>query len=123
MPRESGPGDTPVQPGPLLAAISYKPGWTFKIAGPGNRYWCVFARTPDSLRPETERTTQHQFEIPEALNARDLLRWAFEHLLLAELHEAGEFFTVDGHRPFFPHHQDQGSPYERVERWESTPWA
>ena len=42
--------------------------------------------------------------------------------LQAELHEAGEFFELGGHRPFFPNHQDEGSPYERVERWESTPW-
>lgn len=118
--QSSGPG---YDPGPLLASLAYKPGWTFKVAGPLGRYLCVFATTPDSGAPDRQRTTQHQFEIPPGLTVRDLIRWAFECLLLAELHEAGEFFTVDGHRPFFPHHQDQGSPYERVERWESTPWA
>lgn len=46
----------------------------------------------------------------------DLIRWAFDQLLLVERHEAGEFFTVDGARPFFPHHQLEGSPYVLVDR-------
>lgn len=104
----------------LIARIGYKPGWQFKLAGPENRYLCVFARTPDSLRPECERITQHQFLLPDGIgrDERDFARWVFECLLLCEQHEAGEFFAVDGFRPFFPHHQDEGSPYDRVERWE-----
>lgn len=96
--------------------LAYKPGWTFKVAGPLGKFLCVYATTPDSLNPSRTRTTQHQFEIPD-IAGRDLVRWVFGCLLQAEQHEAGEFFTVDGHRPFFPHHQDEGSPYELVERW------
>jgi len=107
----------------LVAALSYKPGWVFKVGGPGHRFMCVFATTPDSLDPARVRTTQHMFELPsEPVTWPEFARWAFDRLLEAELHEAGEFFTLAGHRPFFPHHQDEGSPYERVERWESTPW-
>jgi hypothetical protein len=108
-----------VSPAPaLVAALSYKPGWSFKAGGPEGRFLCVFARTPDSMRPGCERTTQHMFKFPApAMERREFARWAFECLLKAELHEAGEFFTMAGHRPFFPHHQDEGDPYERVERW------
>lgn len=103
-----------------VAGLAYKPGWTFKRGGPGSRYLCVFATTPDSLAPHRTRTTQHMFEIPDDITAEEWPRWVFDHLLLAELHEAGEFFEVDGFRPFFPHHQDEGSPYELVER--TAPW-
>jgi hypothetical protein len=100
----------------IVETLRYKPGWTFKIAGPMGRLLCVFARTPDSHHPERARATQHQFDIPELPDRTSALRWVFDCLLLAELHEAGEFFEVDGFRPFYPHHQDEGSPYELVER-------
>lgn len=104
----------------LVSRLAYKPGWTFKVAGPLGRYLCVFARTPDSQHPGCERTTQHMFEIPDRLvNERSAVRWVFDQLLLCELHEAGEFLAVDGRRPFYPHHQDEGSPYDLVERSES----
>lgn len=106
-----------------VSRLAYKPGWTFKRGGPLGRYLCVFAYTPDSGAPERNRRTQHMFNIPEDLDDdHAAARWVFECLLLVELHEAGEFFAVDGQRPFFPHHQDEGSPYELVDRWETITW-
>lgn len=103
----------------LVSRLAYKPGWTFKIAGPLGGYLCVFARTPDSHHPDHQRTTQHMFEIPAGLiDVRTATRWIFDQLLLCELHEAGEFLAVDGRRPFYPNHQDEGSPYDLVERSE-----
>jgi hypothetical protein len=104
----------------LVASLRYKPGWSFKIAGPHSRYLCVFATTPDSHSPTRERCTQHQFQLlDDYKDERAFYRWVFDCLLLCELHEAGEFFTANGHRPFYPNHQDEGSPYELVERWET----
>jgi hypothetical protein len=106
----------------LVASIRYKPGWSFKIAGPHGQSLCVFARTPDALHPDRERTTQHMFAIPDwDTDGRAPARWIFDCLLLCELHEAGEFFEANGTRPFYPHHQDEGSPYELVDRTEN-PW-
>lgn len=102
----------------IVAALAYKPGWRFKLGGPLNRYLCVFATTPDSHAPTRERTTQHMFELPD-LDGRDFARWVFDRLLDAERHEAGEFFQIDGFRPFYPNHQGE-DPYVHVERWEPT---
>jgi hypothetical protein len=68
------------------------------------------------MAPARTRTTQHLFEVPAE---GDLVRWAFERLVDCERHEVGEFFTVNGQRPFFPHHQDEGSPYVLVDRREA----
>jgi len=103
----------------VVASLSYKPGWTFKLGGPKARYLCVFATTSDSNNPARERTTQHMFEVPEVEGPADQLRWIFARLLDVERHEAAEFFAVSGHRPFYPNHQDEGSPYAHVERWEN----
>lgn len=97
-------------------AIGYKPGWSFRRGGPGNRFLCVMATTPDSLAPERQRCTQHMWPIPDGLDRMGFARWLFARLLDAERHEAAEFLAVDGHRPFWPHHQDEGDPYEPVER-------
>ena len=100
--------------------LSYKPGWTFKIGGPLGRYLCVYASTIDSQDRSSTRLTQHMFEIPanDFPDEHTAARWIFDQLLLCELHEAGEFFEVDGFAPFFPNHQDEGSPYELVNRWD-----
>lgn len=105
----SAAGTTPAA---LIAALRYKPGWAFKLGGPDSRFFCVFATTPDSHHPERVRTTQHMFELPDQVTPR----WLFDRLGDCDLHERGEFFEIDGHRPFYPHHQDEGSPYELVER-------
>lgn len=108
------------------ARLSYRPGWSIKVAGPGGRYLCVMAVTADSQVPGRTRHTQHLFCLdgtdthpPVPDGERDAVRWVFDRLLQVERHEAAEFFTVDGAAPFFPYHGD-GSPYEHVERWETT---
>jgi hypothetical protein len=104
-------------PAELISRLRYKPGWQFRLGGPLDRYLCVFATTPDSSKPG-ERCTQHMFEIPDVLDEHEFYRWVFARLLECERHEAGEFFQVGDRRPFYPNHQDAGSPYELVERWE-----
>ena len=106
-----------------VAALTYKPGWRFRLGGPLNRYLCVFATTTDSSDTSRERCTQHMFEIPAGLNGPAFFRWAFDRLLDCERHEAAEFFRVNGHAPFYPNHQDEGSPYAHVERSITWPCA
>lgn len=104
----------------FVASLAYKPGWRFKLAGPHTRWLCVYALTANSQAPDRDRLTQHQFEFPDPLpDHRELCRWVYARLLEVERHECAEFLTVGGFRPFFPNHNDEGSPYEHVERWES----
>lgn len=104
----------------FVSSLSYKPGWTFKLAGPGSRFLCVYALTVDSQNPSRDRLTQHQFEIPAGVDQKVLCRWVLDQLLKIERHEACEFLRVDGRALFFPiHNTDEGSPYEHVERWET----
>ena len=100
------------------ARLGYKPGWRFKVAGPGGRFLCVYSDTLESRGREARRLTQHQFEFPADgfTDDRDAARWVLDCILLAEQHEACEFLTLDGVAVFWPHHQDEGSPYEIVER-------
>ena len=102
-----------------IAGLGYKPGWAFKRGGPGGGYLCVFARTPDSLDPARERTTQHMFKIPAEIDEPGFGRWVLDCVLLAEQHEACEFLSFGGVRRFWPHHQDEGDPYELVDRMSS----
>jgi hypothetical protein len=99
-----------------LPPLGYKPGWRFRLGGPGNRFLCVFARTPDSLAPERERITQHMREIPDGMDDREFARWVRDFLLDVERHECCEFLQVDGRRPFFPGHGDD-DPYAHTEHW------
>lgn len=105
----------------LVGRLAYKPNWSFRIGGPDRGFLCAFATNMDSIHPPHERTTQHMFALPsEPMSEHDAARWVFARLLEAELHEAGEWFALDGFRPFFPHHQDEGSPYELVDRWRTS---
>lgn len=70
--------------------------------------------TADSLAPGRERVTQHMFELPD--EPVDLGRWLLDRLLEAERHEACEFLSIGGVRRFWPNHQDEGNPYEIVDR-------
>ena len=103
----------------FISSLSYKPGWRFRLGGPHNSCLCVFSHTPDSLIPAKDRFTQHQFPFPDPIpDERELCRWVRDRLVQVERHETCEALSFDGKRPFWPHHQDEGSPYEDVERWE-----
>lgn len=105
-------------PAELAPRLNYKPGWAFKAGGPDGQYLCVMVASLDSSNPSNYRNTQHMREVPGGLGPMALARWVFAFVLDIERHEAGEFFAVEGHKPFFPNHQDEGDPYAYVERWD-----
>jgi hypothetical protein len=103
----------------VLPTVTYKPGWAFRLGGPLGQFVCIHAATVDSNDHARTRSTQHMFELPvEVTDEPAFVRWLFDRLLLCEQHEAGEFFKVAGFARFYPHHQDQGSPYDLVDHQE-----
>jgi hypothetical protein len=96
----------------LLRRFTYKPGWRFKIAGdyedpprpPGPGAIQVTFQAPDAYHPKRVVPIISVIAIPDQPEDEDrLARWLFDRILDIERHEAGEWFVIDGRRPFDPH--------------------
>lgn len=90
----------------LLERLTYRPGWTFTLDDRGGQPTLVIRGVcPDAYRPGRTIATRGCFPIDATLRDELALRsWVFERLLEMEHHEAGEFFVVDGERPYAPAH-------------------
>lgn len=109
----------------LVRHLQYKPGWTLELTeyanegGPWHRWLRVYVQTPDSLTG-APTTIIHQIAVPDLRELppgppgtpeRFWRRWLLNRLIGIETHEACEFFTVDGVKPFFPPHEPGVDPY------------
>lgn len=68
----------------------------------------------NTYKPEEGRTyrVRHLFPVPPAsFNRRSWQRWLFDRYVDVLRHEAGEWFKVDGKRPYAPHHGPGEDPY------------
>ena len=111
----------------LVKRVSYRPGWTFKLAdidrGQGSAGLTLVITTSgyDSYHPERGENygVNHYMPVPPAaFDARSWQRWLFDQLLLVERHEAMEFFAVHDSpgsehavRPYAPSHGFGQDPY------------
>lgn len=98
-----------------LTKIRYKPGWHFFVEMIRNEpNLTISTTTQDSYHPEVDDYhTAHHFVVPNdvVMNEKELNRWVFDCILLVELHEAMEFFQVDGMRPYAPIHSRAAGTY------------
>lgn len=101
----------------VVAAAAYKPGWRIgfvddaEVSGYDGRLRVV-ARTLDSRSPAHPVVVEHWITVPDGDRDDDRwARWLLDQLVKIETHEACEFFTVDGHRPFYPCHGLDDDPY------------
>jgi hypothetical protein len=115
----------------MVAKLAYKDGWEFELSDPlytpdasrfepmrVRRYLRVRARCTDSV---TGKPTEiiHQIAVPwmveeappDEAKERFLRRWLLDAIIGIERHEACEFFTLDGAKPFFPPHEPGSDPY------------
>ena len=60
---------------------------------------------------ETYRVHHYMPVPPAAYDRRSWQHWLLEQCLLVERHEACEFFTVDGDKPYAPNHGPGNTPY------------
>lgn len=102
----------------IVGLLSYKAGWVFSLEhldrGQGSigLTFCILIDTPDSYNPERHRRVMHYMPVPPAAyDDRSWRRWVFDQIMLVELHEAMEFFQVDGERPYAPSHGPGNDPY------------
>lgn len=112
----------------LVARSTCKPGWAFRLRTENGALRLVIsvegpdASTvkpgPDLWVPSSEAddrhilTVSHFFPVPAATyNEPTWRRWIFERCRGVENHELGEWFRVDGERPFAPLHGPGEDPY------------
>jgi hypothetical protein len=97
----------------LVAKVTCKPGWKFSLVREENALRLVIAVTgADAAEPEQELTVRHFFPVPQAsYNEKTWRRWIFERCRGVENHELGEWFRIDGERPFAPTHGPGEDPY------------
>jgi len=95
-----------------LAVVAYKPGWAISLSDRDHLH--IEIPTLDSGDYRT-RTIDHVFGVPAAAPSEGWTRWLYDRICDVERHEAGEFFTVGGRKPFYPAHGREGDPYEHRE--------
>ena len=107
----------------LIQRTSYKE-WTFKLRNIDNGPDCsalvvdIITKGTNSYDPtDHDYRVHHYMQVPPATyDEHNWQRWLFEQCLLIEGHECGEFFKIDGKRPYAPHHQPGSNPYTHFER-------
>jgi len=104
----------------LVERCAYRPGWLVTLSdidrSQGSEGLTLIITTVgfDTYHPENGETyrVNHYFPVPPAsYNRRSWQWWLFQQFLLVEQHEAMEFFTVDGKRPYAPMHGPGNDPY------------
>ena len=106
----------------LVDALTYRDGWSFSLSyvdrGQGSQGLTLIVRVEcaDSYDQTRRRAVLHYLPVPPAaFLPRDWRRWLLDQVLLIETHEACEFFTVDGVKPYAPNHGPGRNPYTVVE--------
>lgn len=101
----------------LIARVRCKLGWSFSFhgvqGGEGKRLVITVAGYNSTDYPHhTPLTVRHFFPIPDSTyNEKTWRRWIFECCRGVETHELGEWFVVNGERPFAPLHGPGENPY------------
>lgn len=103
----------------LVNHCTYRPGWQVNLydgydrgQGSVGTTLVITTATVNSYRPEQPIYVNHLFVVPAAsYDQRSWQRWLFECFHQVELHEAMEFFTIDGAKPYAPSHGPGNDPY------------
>lgn len=104
----------------LVAACSYRESWRIWLSHEGydrgqgsvGLTLVITVTAVNSYAPHDPIVVRHLFPVPPAAyNTASWCRWLFEQFLLVERHEAMEFFTIAGEKPFAPNHGPGWDPY------------
>jgi hypothetical protein len=111
----------------LVRIVRYKKGWSFWLGdldrgqNSAGLTLTIQVATTNSYEPHAPLVVNHYFIVPAAAyNLRSWQRWLLSQIMLVELHEAMEFFTVPlgdigtpeyENKPYAPHHGPGEDPY------------
>lgn len=104
--------------GQLVEQCTYRSGWLVALRdmdrGQGSigLTLVITADTVNSYRHDEPMRVNHLFIVPAAgYDERSWRRWLFDRFVDVETHEAAEFFTLDGDKPYAPSHGPGNDPY------------
>lgn len=109
----------PTELSELVKATTYRAFWDVALHNGYERDEGSYGLTliittfaDNSYNQERKIRVNHLFPVPPATyNRQNWTRWLFEQFAKVELHEAMEFFTVDGVKPYAPNHGPGNDPY------------
>lgn len=121
--EQHGPAHAAEALAQVVSEITYKDGWTLRldyIERPTEQYTGsegltlrIHAVVPNSVKPGQVTYVEHWMAVPPTSWARDAwVRWVLDQIILVETHEAMEFYSVGGFKPYFPAHGPGRDPYE-----------
>lgn len=108
----------------LVNKLQYRPGWTFTLStidrgqGSVGLTLDIITKGYNSYHHEQGENyrVHHYMPIPPAAyNKRSWQHWLLQQCMLVDRHEACEFFTIDGVKPYAPNHGPGNDPYMIVE--------
>jgi hypothetical protein len=102
----------------LVQRCRYRPGWGVWLEHEDRGQdsvgltLTICTNTVNSYPPHEPMRVRHLFIVPAAsYDERSWRRWLFECYHQVEYHEAMEFFTIDGEKPYAPSHGPGNDPY------------
>jgi hypothetical protein len=102
----------------LIRKLEYRAGWNFTLTdldrdqGSKGLTLIITVATVNSYPPHEPLHVAHYMPVPPAAyDERSWRRWLLEQILFVERHEACEFFTIDGNKPYAPSHGFGQDPY------------
>jgi hypothetical protein len=123
-PRNVQTGPWPAELAALVFACTYRPGWEILLRvetrDPADTHGeetagltlSIITDTINSYEPHQRIRVRHMFPVPAATyNRESWQRWLFDCLTRVELHEAMEFYTISGVKPYAPNHGPGWDPY------------
>ena len=109
----------PAELADLVERCTYRPGWSVGLFDGDDRGQDCHGLTveimvtgQDTYPPHETIRVRHLFPVPAAAyNAESWRWWLFGCFLAVERHEAMEWFSVAGERPYAPNHGPGWDPY------------
>jgi hypothetical protein len=102
----------------LVHRCTYRPGWHIWLGHEDRGQnsvgltLVITTNTVNSYDHDKRMHVNHLFIVPAAAyDERSWRRWLFECFHQVELHEAMEFFTIAGQKPYAPSHGPGNDPY------------